>query len=312
MTLSARQYSAFEEERTRLVRNLVSAIPNSERQVRFAFDLGCGLGNSTEVLAQHFAQAAVSGIDSSDDMIEAAKKRMPTVPFAVQGIATWHAAQPMDVILANASLQWLPDHATVYPHLASQPAPGGSLAIQDRPTVASRPTPATSKSRRTTRATLNARALSAVTVATMWAPRSVSAVEMKARVFVARRGPTPRTWLRCAAPCRAKRTWRTRSAGFRLAREKRKDPSRHATGVSFSYSVGAGRFDGRDSQGRLLTRDQHDFRDFRICCPAAWRRQVTRSDPRLGNWWETGSAACYALESEPTAPPRRGHPGPSA
>lgn len=130
MTWSAKQYSAFEEERTRPVRDLVAAIPNSKRPVRFAIDLGCGPGNSTEVLAQRFAQAAVSGIDSSDDMIEAAKKRMPTVPFAVEGIATWRAAQPMDVILANASLQWLPDHATLYPHLASQLAPGGSLAIQ--------------------------------------------------------------------------------------------------------------------------------------------------------------------------------------
>lgn len=130
MTWSAKQYSAFEEERTRPVRDLVAAIPNSERPVRFAIDLGCGPGNSTEVLAQRFAQAAVSGIDSSDDMIEAAKKRMPAVSFAVEDIATWRAVQPMDVILSNASLQWLPDHATLYPHLASQLVPGGSLGIQ--------------------------------------------------------------------------------------------------------------------------------------------------------------------------------------
>jgi trans-aconitate 2-methyltransferase len=130
MTWSAKQYSAFEEERTRPVRDLVAAVPHSERPVRFAIDLGCGPGNSTEVLAQRFPQAAVSGIDSSGDMIEAAKKRMPDVPFAVADIAAWHAAQPMDVILANASLQWLPDHATLYPRLAAQLAPGGHLAVQ--------------------------------------------------------------------------------------------------------------------------------------------------------------------------------------
>lgn len=130
MTWSAKQYSTFEEERTRPVRDLVAAVPPATRPVRFAIDLGCGPGNSTEVLAQHFPQAAVRGIDSSDDMIEAAKKRMPDVPFEVADIAAWRAAQPMDVILANASLQWLPDHATLYPRLVDQLAPGGHLAIQ--------------------------------------------------------------------------------------------------------------------------------------------------------------------------------------
>ncbi|MFM9926439.1 trans-aconitate 2-methyltransferase [Variovorax sp. H27-G14] len=130
MTWSAKQYSTFEEERTRPVRDLVAAVPPGMRAVRFAIDLGCGPGNSTEVLAQHFPEADVRGIDSSDDMIDAAQKRMPGVAFEVADIATWRAAQPMDVILANASLQWLPDHATLYPHLASQLAPGGHLAIQ--------------------------------------------------------------------------------------------------------------------------------------------------------------------------------------
>lgn len=130
MTWSAKQYSAFEEERTRPVRNLVAAVPATQRPVRFAVDLGCGPGNSTEVLAQRLPDAQVSGIDSSDDMIEAAKKRMPETPFGVADIATWQAAQPMDVILANASLQWLPDHATLYPRLVNQLAPGGHLAVQ--------------------------------------------------------------------------------------------------------------------------------------------------------------------------------------
>lgn len=130
MTWSAKQYSTFEEERTRPVRDLVAAIPHSEHPVRVAIDLGCGPGNSTEVLAQRFPQAAVSGIDSSDDMLDAAKKRLPAVSFAVADIATWRAEQPMDVILANASLQWLPNHAELYPRLVDQLAPGGHIAIQ--------------------------------------------------------------------------------------------------------------------------------------------------------------------------------------
>lgn len=128
MSWSAQQYSKFEQERTRPVRDLVAAIPT--QQVRTAVDLGCGPGNSTEVLAQRFAQARVSGLDNSDDMITAARKRLPGLDFTLADIATWRAPAPCDVILANASLQWLPDHASLYPRLVAQLAEGGCLAVQ--------------------------------------------------------------------------------------------------------------------------------------------------------------------------------------
>ena len=128
MTWSAKQYSAFENERTRPVRDLVAALPASA--VRSAVDLGCGPGNSTEVLAARYPDATVSGLDSSEDMVLAARKRLPQLSFEVADIGTWSPSQRYDVILANASLQWLPDHATLYPRLTSMLAEGGSLAIQ--------------------------------------------------------------------------------------------------------------------------------------------------------------------------------------
>lgn len=128
MTWSAKQYSAFEEERTRPVRDLVNAIPRDH--VAVAVDLGCGPGNSTEVLARRYPSAAITGLDSSIDMIEAARARLPRLPFDVADIADWQAPQPMDVILANASLQWLPDHRTLYPRLVGLLAEGGCLAVQ--------------------------------------------------------------------------------------------------------------------------------------------------------------------------------------
>ena len=128
MTWSAMQYSMFEQQRTRPVRDLVAAIPDGE--VRSAVDLGCGPGNSTEVLAERFAQAVVTGMDSSDDMLVDARKRLPGLNFELADIRAWNPAQTFDVILANASLQWLPDHATLYPHLVSQLTPGGTLAVQ--------------------------------------------------------------------------------------------------------------------------------------------------------------------------------------
>ncbi|UVM53862.1 trans-aconitate 2-methyltransferase [Pseudomonas sp. B21-012] len=128
MTWSAAQYSTFENERTRPVRDLVAALPN--HTVASAVDLGCGPGNSTQVLASRYPEAQVTGLDSSEDMIAAARQRLPQLAFEVADIASWSAAQGVDVILANASLQWLPDHALLYPQLVRQLTAGGSLAIQ--------------------------------------------------------------------------------------------------------------------------------------------------------------------------------------
>jgi trans-aconitate 2-methyltransferase len=98
--------------------------------VRSAIDIGCGPGNSTELLVERFANATVRGLDSSTDMIEAARKRLPQLQFDIADIDTWSDSGPFDVIFANAVLQWVPDHATLLPALVSKLAPGGSLAIQ--------------------------------------------------------------------------------------------------------------------------------------------------------------------------------------
>jgi trans-aconitate 2-methyltransferase len=136
MTWSARQYLAFEDERTRPVRDLLAAIPAVE--ARTAVDIGCGPGNSTEVLATRFPRATVSGFDSSPDMIAAARKRLPALRFDVLDVNGWlkppGASSPpdgaIDILLANAVLQWVPDHAALLPALAAKLAPGGCLAVQ--------------------------------------------------------------------------------------------------------------------------------------------------------------------------------------
>jgi len=128
MTWSAQQYVKFENERTRPVRDLLAAVPG--RAPRLAVDIGCGPGNSTEVLAASFPGASVTGLDSSADMIAAARKRLPALQFEVASIEHWQAPGPYDLILANAVLQWLPDHERLLPVLAAKLAPGGSLAIQ--------------------------------------------------------------------------------------------------------------------------------------------------------------------------------------
>lgn len=100
MTWSAEQYTTFEDERTRPVRDLLSAVPG--RDVRRAIDFGCGPGTSTEFLVERFPDAEISGLDSSADMIAAARKRLPKVRFDLAVIETWNGPGPFDAILANA------------------------------------------------------------------------------------------------------------------------------------------------------------------------------------------------------------------
>ena len=128
MTWSAAQYVKFEQERTRPVRDLVAA--DSARAPRSAADIGCGPGNSTEVLRERYPEARIVGVDSSPDMIEAARKRLPGIAFEVADIREWRPKEPFDVILANAVLQWIPDHETLLPALIGALAPGGALAVQ--------------------------------------------------------------------------------------------------------------------------------------------------------------------------------------
>jgi len=98
--------------------------------VSSAADIGCGPGNSTELLQARYPNAVITAIDSSPDMIEASRKRLPGIRFEIDDIALWRNPGPFDVILANATLQWLPDHKTLLPDVLAKLADGGSLAVQ--------------------------------------------------------------------------------------------------------------------------------------------------------------------------------------
>jgi trans-aconitate 2-methyltransferase len=128
MSWSAAQYVKFEEERTRPVRDLVARIPAAN--VARAADIGCGPGNSTEVLRERYPRAHIVAVDSSSDMIDAARKRLPGVALEVADVRQWRPEQPLDVILANAVLQWIPGHETLMPALIARLNPGGALAVQ--------------------------------------------------------------------------------------------------------------------------------------------------------------------------------------
>src|SRR3954467_8803797 len=97
-TWDPKQYLRFEEERTRPCLDLVGRIDAGD--VRFGVDLGCGPGNSTQVLAGRFPGAAVVGVDSWVAMVERARADAPGLRFEVADAAAWTTDRPCDVILS--------------------------------------------------------------------------------------------------------------------------------------------------------------------------------------------------------------------
>ena len=130
-TWCAAQYLKFAEERTRPSRDLASRIDVSRPMS--IIDLGCGPGNSTEVLAQRWPDAQVTGLDNSTKMIEAARSAHPEYRWVEADIAGWSAngaGERFDIVFSNAALQWLPDHAFLLPALLQRVGPGGAFAFQ--------------------------------------------------------------------------------------------------------------------------------------------------------------------------------------
>ncbi|HBR1289866.1 TPA: trans-aconitate 2-methyltransferase [Klebsiella quasipneumoniae subsp. similipneumoniae] len=121
-------YLQFDAERTRPAADLLSRIAHLE--VESVVDLGCGPGNSTRLLRAAWPLAAIVGIDNSPAMLDQAARALPDCEFIEADIASWQPALPPDVIYANASLQWLADHETLFPHLVNQLADNGTLAVQ--------------------------------------------------------------------------------------------------------------------------------------------------------------------------------------
>src|SRR5437899_2644805 len=124
------QYERFKQERSRPFFDLLARLP--EGPVRYAADLGCGTGELTRVLLAKWPRAHVWGVDCSDTMLQQARAAgsEPSLTFVEADLAEWRAPEPLDRIVSNAAIHWVPDHAALLQRLASQLAPGGVLSVQ--------------------------------------------------------------------------------------------------------------------------------------------------------------------------------------
>jgi trans-aconitate 2-methyltransferase len=123
-------YLRFAGERGRPFAELLSRV--AAAAPRTVVDLGCGDGSATATLAQRWPDALVTGVDSSPSMLEAAA--VHAVPgrleFAIGDLREWQPTGPVDVLVSNAALHWVPGHGQLLSRWAGSLAPDGWLAVQ--------------------------------------------------------------------------------------------------------------------------------------------------------------------------------------
>lgn len=122
------QYLKFSEPRLRPAVDLLARVDAAAPKV--VFDLGCGAGNVTRLLAERWPAASITGVDDSAEMLAQAARELPAAKWVRQSVVDWAPAAPADLIFSNAALHWLPRHEELFPRLLGQLVSGGVLAVQ--------------------------------------------------------------------------------------------------------------------------------------------------------------------------------------
>lgn len=122
-------YLRFAEERARPFADLVARVAAEDPAL--VVDLGCGTGDLTATLCRRWPAARVVGVDSSAEMVgRAAALAHERLDVVHADVRTWHPDAPVDVVVTNAVLQWVPDHADLLRRWVRWLSPGGWFAMQ--------------------------------------------------------------------------------------------------------------------------------------------------------------------------------------
>lgn len=122
------QYLKFSQPRLRPALELLARV--QLEAPASIYDLGCGTGALTTIMAERWPGAVVTGIDDSSEMLQRAAGSAPNVRWLRQDIALWSPEARADLIYSNAALHWLPDHERLLRRLIGYLAPAGVLAVQ--------------------------------------------------------------------------------------------------------------------------------------------------------------------------------------
>ncbi|MGV9990862.1 trans-aconitate 2-methyltransferase [Streptomyces sp. NPDC003374] len=131
------QYLRHAGHRARPFTDLLARVPDLTGDPPRIADLGCGPGNVTVLLTERWPTALVTGYDNSPEMLDKAvvdhAGRTPgggRLEFAHADARTWTPAEPHDLIVSNATLQWVPGHADRFADWVAALRPGGTFAFQ--------------------------------------------------------------------------------------------------------------------------------------------------------------------------------------
>ncbi|MBV8977855.1 MAG: trans-aconitate 2-methyltransferase [Alphaproteobacteria bacterium] len=128
MSWDPKVYLDFEDERTRPAAELLARVP--QKSPEHVIDLGCGPGNSTALLARRWPKSKLEGLDSSEAMLDQARRSAIRATWHSGDIPSWKPAKRYDVIYANAALHWLDKQDELLRRLMSYLEPKGVLAFQ--------------------------------------------------------------------------------------------------------------------------------------------------------------------------------------
>ncbi|WP_329562846.1 methyltransferase domain-containing protein [Kitasatospora sp. NBC_01266] len=126
------QYLRFADERTRPLRELLGRVPELPAAPT-VLDIGCGPGNSTAGIRRRWPDATITGIDSSAEMLATARGEQgePSADYLLADAASYDPAPAApDLIVSNATLQWIDGHLALLPRWAAALKPGGVIAFQ--------------------------------------------------------------------------------------------------------------------------------------------------------------------------------------